>query len=595
MSEDVSDEVSARAWLGPTRLGIGLAQGLVLFALNKSAEVKVWPGTDHALLGALIALFALAPLILLSGVAALRRKTLVVWSAVAGPFVLGLAYYANWRQPFPWMPYQSSTLIGEDAFAIAIAVFIGHHLVAAGDRERRWVASYPAYYDAAWKSTVQLVLSGLFLGVFWGLLWLGAALFKLIGISSFQDIIQKDWFAFPATGVVFAAAVHLTDARASLTRGVRTILLALLSWLMPLMAAIAAAFLIALPFTGLGPLWQTHAASNVLLSAAAAMVVLLNATYHDGTPERRPIVVLRWAGRLAAVLIAPLVLIAIYGVVLRVQQYGWSPQRIVALACAVVGACYGIGYLFAAVLPGPWLRPLERTNIVTAVIVIGVILALFSPIADPARISVADQVARLDSGKTPADRFDFASLKFQGARFGRDALKALEARKTGPGAALIASAAATAEKQEFPFNVQLPPRQLAARITVYPKGKALPRSFVDQRWDNPDNEYVLGPCVARAQDCDGFLIDLDGDGIDEVVLANADTLWVYQVGPAGLWQPVGHLLGIDAKLRDAMRAGSVAPVPARWKDLKVGQQRLRFSPSDLPSNVRLQPLSVFTK
>ena len=590
MSDGGSDRVETRGWLAPSRVGVGLAQGLALFGLYQCSQIKVWPATAPALYWPLVLLAAFWPVLVLGGLGALRRRTLIAWSALAGALILGLAAYDIWRQASGSPP----SLSPEAALAIAAALFIGHHLVAGGDAERRWIASYPTYYDVAWKSVVQLALSGLFTGAFWALLALGAALFKLIGVSGFQDVIQKAWFAFPATGLMFALAVHLTDARANLTRGVRTIGLALLSWLMPLMAAIVAAFVIALPFTGLGPLWKTGAAADVLLAAAGALIVLLNATYHDGAPERRPVAALRWAGRGAAILILPLVLIAAYGVLLRVGQYGWTPQRIIALACALVGACYGGGYVWAAVSRGPWLKRIERTNLVAAFVVLGVIVALFSPILDPARISVGDQVGRLVSGRTSPDRFDFRFLRFGGQRFGQAALRDLQARRSGPNAAAIAQKAQAAQKPDFarqaPGTASGP---LAAGVTVYPKGKSLPRTFLAQRWEDAREQSVVGPCIAVDQACDGFLADMDGDGAEEVLLADDSSLWVYKAGVDGIWAPVGTVEPMSAELRKQLEAGLV-PVAPQWKDLAVGGRRLLFIPDDA-ARTRLTPLKVVVK
>src|SRR5690606_40389906 len=61
-------------------------------------------------------------------------------------------------------------------------------------------------------------------------------------------------------------------------------------------------------------------------------------------------------------------------------------------AAALLVAIYAGGYAFAAVRPGPWMRPLEPTNVIAAVATLAVILALFSPLADPARLSVNDQM-----------------------------------------------------------------------------------------------------------------------------------------------------------------------------------------------------------
>jgi hypothetical protein len=97
---------------------------------------------------------------------------------------------------------------------------------------------------------VQLALSIGFAGAFWLLLFLGAALFKVIGLTFLGDLIQKTWFAFPLTGLAFATAVQLTDVRDGLIRGVRAVALMLLSWLLLVMTVLAAGFLAALPFTG---------------------------------------------------------------------------------------------------------------------------------------------------------------------------------------------------------------------------------------------------------------------------------------------------------------------------------------------------------
>ena len=81
--------------------------------------------------------------------------------------------------------------------------------------------------------------------------------------------------------------MHLTDVRTGLVRGVRLVVLTLL----------AGAFLLTLPFVGLGGLWRTHAAASILLSSASALVLLINAAYQDGEAEVP--VVLRWTVRIA--------------------------------------------------------------------------------------------------------------------------------------------------------------------------------------------------------------------------------------------------------------------------------------------------------
>ena len=337
------------------RLAIGLLQGLALWWLTRSwtdgrpyEHQPVWPASDPWLFDCLFIVFAFLPVMLLAGVGRLRPVTLIVWGLIAAAVMAALAFHDIDRQgarvdnPFLSFPVLAFT---------AVALFIGHHLIVPADRERRLVASYPAYFDTAWMAGVQLVLSLGFAGVFWLLLFLGAALFKIIGLSFLGDLIGKAWFSFPLTGLAFAMAVQLTDVRDGLIRGVRAVALMLLSWLLLVMTVLATGFLVALPFTGLKGLWETGSATALLLSSAGVLIVLINTAYQDGRADNLPPLVLRIAVQVASIALTPLILIAVWGLMLRIGQYGLTPDRIIAAACALTGAVYAVGYLVAVVTP----------------------------------------------------------------------------------------------------------------------------------------------------------------------------------------------------------------------------------------------------
>jgi len=420
--------VDASRRLGAARLAVGLLQGLALYGLHRAFHLRAWPATDAPLFGALALAFAFAPLVLLAGLGHLRWLTLTVWTVVAAIAVgLFAAHAVASALPRPWPLIVAPFPVW--AFAAA-ALFCAHHLIVPADAERRLVAPYPAYFDAAWLDGVRLALAIAFTGAFWLLLTLGAALFGLIGLKGFGDVIHRPGFYFPALGLMFAAAVQLADTRAGLTRGLRTVALVLLSWLLPVMGAIAVAFLIALPFTGLAVLWRAGSATGILLGSIGALVVLINAAYQDGAQEAVVPAVLRWAAGITAVALVPLAGVAVWGLALRMGQHGLTPSRIVAAAAAAVAVCYALGYAFAAVRPGRWMARLEPTNIVAAVAMIVLIVALLSPIADPSRIAAADQVARLERGAVTPAKFDFAFLRFKAGRYGLTALKRLAALET---------------------------------------------------------------------------------------------------------------------------------------------------------------------
>ena len=72
-----------------------------------------------------------------------------------------------------------------------------------------------------------------------------------------------------------------------------------------------------------------------------------------------------------------------------------------------------LGYPYAASQRhGSWLNAIAPVNIGAAMLVLLVLLVLFSPLLDPARISVNSQMARLENNRSIAEKFDFDYLGF---------------------------------------------------------------------------------------------------------------------------------------------------------------------------------------
>ena len=578
MSESPHDHRPPSRALGAIRAGIGLAAGVVIWVLNEAGDQKIWPATAPPLFGALIMVAVFLPFVLLGGLGALRARTLPLWAAGSAAVLATLGAHDLVRRfetlNDPWVSPQLM-LFG------AAGLFIAHHLVEGADAERRIIAGYPRYFEIAWKHGVQLALSAAFVGVFWLILFLGGAMFDLIGIKAVGELLQKSWFAIPATATMFAAAVHLTDVRAGLIRGIRTVALTLLAWLLPILVVLATAFLLALPFTGLDALWGTRSGAAILLSAMAVLIVLTNAAYQDGEPDGPVPPVLRWSGRLAGVLLAPMIVLAAYALWLRVGQYGLTPDRVVAGACVVAGLVYAVGYLIAAVRPGRWMRRLEITNIIAAFVSLALLLAIFSPIADPARLSVNDQMARLESGTVKAEKLDYQFLRFDSGRYGREALIALKARGGEVGKRATAALAETERRGDAPDALLLDAANLPV---IWPAERSLPQDFFAQQWAR-DQQRV---CTAAPDSCQAALVDLTRDGVEEVVILNGQRAWVHGrvngkwrfLGEAALWRPGREA---DEALVEAVRKGRIGAGAPRLDDLIINGQRYFVTPDDSPS------------
>ena len=587
-------EAAPERTLALTRLAAGAAQGLALYLLYRGSSDNVWPASDPHWFVPLGLVFVYVPLLLVQGAGTLRLRTIVPWLIGVTAILAGLGWYNVWRE---WPSAGATFGGGEMTFGLVASTFVGlfiaQALVLAGDAERKFIASYPAYFESATKLGVQFAATIAFVAVFWGVLWLGAVLFNLIKLDFLETLIEKDWFAIPATTLASAAAIHVTDVRARLWTGIRTVALTLLSWLLPLMTLIAVGFTASLLFTGLAPLWATRSAASLLLSAAGVVVVLLNTAFQDGAAEQSRARIFRYAEFAAGLVLLPLVGLAAYAVWLRVAQYGWTVERVITAATILIALCYTLGYATAAVLSllgGAWMRLVAPVNVATSFAVLAVLLALFTPLGDPARLSVDSQIARLKSGAVVAKAFDFHYFRSEGGRYGHDALVMLSKADFGPETASVhdgAKLVLTQSAVPAPPAVPAGPGDLVANVTVYPKGAVLPPVFVHQDWKKSvidgDGNFVPACLRLAGSKCNAFLLDFTGSGHDDIFIVEGSpqtvTGPVYRRQPDGTWRLAGRILltacGDDAY--DALVAGHFELVPRANRDLRVNGETFQFT------------------
>jgi hypothetical protein len=572
------------------QLAVGLLQGVALLMLYQASEQKTWPATDGFVFAPLVAIATFVPLIVISALGHLWLRSLLAWAVVATLLCTGLAVYDIFRDPISFAAASPIPRVLPSWvmwWSLAAILFIIHILTISGEADRKLIASYPTHFDIAWKHGMQFVLAVCFVGLLWGLLFLGAELFRLIRIEFLAELLKRTTFSIPVTAVAFSYAVHVTDVRASIVQGARTLVLILMSWLLPLMALLGAAFVVALLFTGLAPLWSTQHATGILLVAAAQLIFLVNAAYQDGRAETRAAAILRYASRLAAFVLVPLVVLAAYGVMLRIVQFGWTPERINALACVVVAACYAVGYFLAALRPTASMAWLEPTNIFTSLVIVGVLLVLGTPVADAARISVADQLSRLQAGTVKPEDFDFGFLRFRAGRYGTHALEQLAAQTGGPQASVIAARANQALHAKSAWEIGHPapqppttPAERRLHITVMsPNGATLPEDFVQQDWNAFQPRFKLPNCLYSDFQCDAILTDLDGDGQPEILLFSnpgvGGTAAFKKRLADGAWTHLGIVVNANCPgVRDALRAGQFETAQPTLKEITANGQRL---------------------
>jgi hypothetical protein len=612
------------------RVFIGFLQGILLTLLYHSIDTHLhWPATQPGLFLPMLVLALFLPLLIVQSLGNMRLKTLLIWASSAAVILFGICYYEIFRQPISLPPLSSEmlspTILLDVCFLAAIALFIAHALILSCDidnsptqasdkhksRYKYFMASYATYFDVAWKLGIQLVFTILFVQTFWILLSLGSGLFQIIHLKFFSDIIYNAWFAIPATTTMTALALHITDVKANIINGMRNLCLVLLSYLLPLITLIIGLFLFSLTFTGPSLLWQTGHASVLLLVSALALIILINAAYQNGlTPLSK---IKRYVLSLACCLITPLIALAIYALSLRVQQYGWSPSRIYVAACMLIIAAYAISYLVAVFMVFMAFirrlrheRPLkfiETGNLAVAWLILAIYLAISSPVADPAKLSVANQISRLQAGKISPDKFDFTVLRYDGLRFGQAALENLQNTWQGPQAKYVQEQAKAALALEIApsnqpslnaKNTNSAKNTSSAKnakntetknelIILHTKNSKLPDSFLKQTWGQAsEHGFNFPSCLSEKNSvCHAWIVQ--GHNKAPMVIIFQEMYFTgFQQQANGSWQDIGNWsVPYSCKIQQALQDNfkMVLTKPSQ-DDIEILGWRTHFESSD---------------
>ncbi len=476
------------------RLFIGAGQGLGLYLLVQARAEGLWPASDPYLFAALSLAGLFAPLLILEGLGDVPLPALLSWSGIAAALLASLGLYHHWRIQEPDQSHAGLAL----AATVAIALVIAQAWLRACMKDRRWRPAYTTLFDATWTLAARLFIWAVMTGGAWALVGSGNSLFNLLRSHGLRPRIEPSLLILPLVGLASAAAFAMTGGASWTRRFVKKAMLACFTIALPMLIVTGAALL----------------ARNAIiapLSAAAALgfagllLLAINASY------RGEFIRGRWrklSEFIAAFVMTALVAVAAIALHDRIAAFGWTDGRVYAAMATAALALYALGYSCAALISiggGRWMRRIEIVNVALSPVVIAACLALSSPLADPLKLAVKAQAARLDRGADPG-AFDFVWLRSSGGRFGTTALADMAA---GSSPEIARDAAITLSAP--PGAGAPPPSQIGANITVRTPGARLPNALLAQDWS--DFAAQVPPCLTKpALACDAWFLDLDGGG-----------------------------------------------------------------------------------
>lgn len=558
----------------PVLLLIALLQGLALLVLHESRLLNFWPGEDLAWLTGLYAFVVSAPLMLLLSLSGVNTKVVVSWILVFS-LLAGLVGFYTGNQIFPIEGASYGGLFFSLTLSLSVAGFIALLLIQHYTGSVENLSG--KLCTLSWRNALTLAWSLLFMLAVWALLMLWGGLFRLIKVDFFHELFTAPWFYYPILSMALGFGVVMFREHVRFIDTVISLQQSMIRFLLVLLVIIALLFLVALPFTGLGVLWETGRGSTLILWMQAFLLLFVNAVYRE-QDDAKPVYAswLHWLVAIGVLSLPIYSVIAAYGLWLRVDQYGWSLARCTGALIWLLLTLFSAAYCLVLLrYRQRYLQSLGRVNQALAWVVLAAMLLINSPLLDFRKISADSQLARLFSGELKADEADFYYFRYSLEKPGHDALMKFKASlgedqadiaqridrlynngEYDPTMSEVAEAVFFAALQRRP-DTQLP-EGLEAAITTWLEGGA---------WR-----------LSQFKGASLYQADVNGDGdIDYVLDAKATEDWretaVFYRG-SGEWQVQQYRF----HQRDESAAAAeteVSILAPQWPLLRIGQRILQ--------------------
>ncbi|MFO6492583.1 DUF4153 domain-containing protein [Hafnia alvei] len=580
-----------------------LIQGALLY-LSNDFSTQEWR-LDHKtpLLYVLVLSLSL-PLVFVLSVNTLRNKTL--WKALLAYAVIFIAMttWVNWNDV--GLRDYGTGILATFYFSLAAIIFVTLPWLQVRIEKPNLPVNYPDLHDAIWKNTITVVLTLLIAGLMWGILSLGAGLFKLIGIDFFYNLFfEHQIFTYLANSLVLAIGVLICRTNSKLIITVRKLLSLVVKGLLPLLSFFALIFIFSLPFTGINTLAKQWSSATTLLTTMSLLLALLvNAVYLSAdNAEQKPYPkIIRYIINGSLLALPIYAILSTYYLGLRIVQYGWTPERLWAAVVVGLSLCLSLAYATAVVRKNTiWLHSLGNINKKMMCLIAAILILCNSPIIDPYRISVNDQMQRYATGKISPDNLDLIMLRFDAGRRGNDTLQALRhdakfisepARKLNLEKILIQTNRwggydDDGNKQKTAiFTVERARKNILLATGVTPP---------DSSWwaSLSENNYQaerMSDCYLLANSCVLTTLDLNADGKPEPILCSfsapqAPFCQVYALSE-GKWVVISRMdfdeylaqnKSDSAKLKSLILNGQLKTKPKEWRDIQIQDKTIEMN------------------
>jgi Domain of unknown function (DUF4153) len=469
---------------------VGALAGISLYALSELLQQDILPERVAFALAIFAGVFFTAVLALAGP---LRLVQAAVGALGVAVLVTALLSWAGWR--FESVDgLLNSPMHVMAAFAVAalpLPFIIAWH--GAGVRD------YPTLFTAAWGIIVRGGTAFVFTGLVWGVIWLSDTLLNIVGLKVINDLLNIDMVPWLITGATLGVALAVVEELRDYVSP--HLILRLVRLLVPVVLVVIVVFCVALPIQGFAGAFDSLSAAGTLITMAGAGAALVSTAIDRDDADATQSPLLAWSTRALAVVLPVPAGLGAYAVWLRVEQYGWTPERLFAGLAALMALAYALFYCVAVLRRGAWMARVRQVNIGMAVGVFGLSVLWLTPVLNAERIAAHSQLARFTAGTLVAADvvpYDYRDWGIAGAEL----LATLKTKSTEPGQEALA-ASLQADQGIAPraeVTVEAIRTALMAELPLQPKGARAARDRILAVMDVYDAGALLDGCRLKMPD-----------------------------------------------------------------------------------------------
>ncbi|MBH0015283.1 DUF4153 domain-containing protein [Pseudoalteromonas sp. NGC95] len=510
---------------------LAVLQAIALTFLYSSIENNVWPATNPTWLVSLITFSMSFPLLMLMTVNNNNIKTSLILILPFSLLLSLLGAYAGFQQE-PQEYVSNNTLMSVFIFTSLIAGFKGlMYIQQFGSSEN---VSYSRLFKLSWRNFIIFGECWLFVLIFWGILNLGAALFDILDIKFFSELLRDEWFWIPTLTLAFAFASVIFRKLLNIEDNIAFLLQTLIKFLLPVLSVISLGFLATLPFTGLNKLWETGSGSLLVMWLQVLTLFFVNTVYKDDSSVRPYHMLLHRLVFISVALLPVYSVISAYGIYLRVEQHGLTVDRCWGILIWFLLACFSFSYLVGIITKRDnWLEPLSKINIVMGWVVLVSMLAVNSPLLNFQSLSTNSQIARLDADKVTIEKFDYYYFEHSLGRQGYLAMQLLKQKIETSHPEQYAIIDRMYVNNEFALTLEHTVDDFIERSVFWPSQALIPQGlieavfseqhFYDRNSLKEHTYYFIGMDLNKDDELDFIVIDESNENISAY-------FWLFDMG-----------------------------------------------------------------